>query len=219
MATACRKRPADNPAARTTSSPAYHTDTRCWSLATQTPDSYRFAYSRHQGDVRRPLIKIQLRQEGRTRYSVPAVIDTGSDRCMFDHELAISIGMNPYQDGMEQEAVGIGGREPIAVAPIELVVPAFDDRSWPVPGGFSRSSRSCRMERRRSWAMAGFWDECAQPSPGASNSSDSKSNSTDAQAPPFTSSPLQPFHPPLPLQLGSGFGVFGPLSGSAGFAM
>ena len=57
---------------------------------------------------------------------------------MFDHELALSIGMNPYQDGQQAEAVGIGGIEQIAVAPIELVIPAFESRSWQIFAQFKR---------------------------------------------------------------------------------
>lgn len=103
-----------------------------------TQSRYRFEYTRHQSDVLRPLILVQLRHAGQMSYAVPAIIDTGSDRCMFDHELALSIGMNPYQDGQEAEAVGIGGAERIAVAPIELVIPAFEGQSWRIFAQFKR---------------------------------------------------------------------------------
>ena len=53
-----------------------------------TQNKYRFEYTRYQSDVLRPLILAQLRHAGQTSYAVPAIIDTGSDRCMFDHELA-----------------------------------------------------------------------------------------------------------------------------------
>lgn len=59
---------------------------------------------------------------------------------MFDHELALSVGLNPATDGKIEAAVGIGGRETIAVAPIDLVIPAFSQRSWTVHAQFKRLS-------------------------------------------------------------------------------
>ncbi|GEM_PF-5382269 len=57
---------------------------------------------------------------------------------MFDHEIALSIGMNPYQDGMIAEATEIGGTEQIAVAPVELAFPTLDGRSWRIEAQFKR---------------------------------------------------------------------------------
>ena len=57
---------------------------------------------------------------------------------MFDHELALTIGMNPYVEGVEGEALGIGGVERIAVAPIEIIVPALGSISWTIFAQFKR---------------------------------------------------------------------------------
>lgn len=46
--------------------------------------------------------------------------------------------MNPFLDGMEGETTGIGGTEPIAIAPIEIVVPALRGSSWLIFAQFKR---------------------------------------------------------------------------------
>jgi hypothetical protein len=67
---------------------------------------------------------------------IPALLDTGSDHCLFDHELAISVGMNLATDGALDEVVGIGGREFIAVAPIEIVIPELGNLAWRIYAQF-----------------------------------------------------------------------------------
>lgn len=66
----------------------------------------------------------------------PVVVDTGSDGCMFDHSLALLVGLNVYQSGVIATANGIRGPEEIAIYPIEVVFPDLDDASWEIMAQF-----------------------------------------------------------------------------------
>ena len=98
----------------------------------------RSTYTRLGSGSFRPVMRICLRHAGRTTTSIPALLDTGPDHCFFDHELAISVGMNPATDGALDEVIGIGGREVIAIAPIEIVVPQLGGLSWRIYAQFTR---------------------------------------------------------------------------------
>ena len=82
------------------------------------------------------MLRIALRYEGRESPAVPVQLDTGSDRCMFDHELPMWLGLNVYRDGALATATGIGGAEPIALFPIEVVFPDLGGLSWELTAQF-----------------------------------------------------------------------------------
>lgn len=105
-------------------------------MATPDPIRFRFGYTRNRVGTHRPVLRICLRHEGRTTTLIPALLDTGSDHCLFDHELAISVGLNPATDGALDQVMGIGGPELIAVAPIEIAVPALGDLTWRIHAQF-----------------------------------------------------------------------------------
>ena len=57
---------------------------------------------------------------------------------MFDHELPLLLGLNAYQAGAASTATGIGGREEIALFPIEVMFPDLDGASWRITAQFKR---------------------------------------------------------------------------------
>ena len=82
------------------------------------------------------MLRVALRHNGRTTPAVPVQLDTGSDRCMFDHELPMWLGLNVYEDGALSTATGIGGPESIALFPIEIVFPDLDGMTWEITAEF-----------------------------------------------------------------------------------
>ena len=55
------------------------------------------------------------RSARRVTLAVPLVIDTGSDRCLFNVDLAHEIGINPIEGGALSGTAGLGGRVTTAV--------------------------------------------------------------------------------------------------------
>lgn len=55
---------------------------------------------------------------------------------MFDHQLALLVGLNVYQAGSSSTATGIGGTEEVALFPIEVRFPDLDDASWEITTQF-----------------------------------------------------------------------------------
>lgn len=55
---------------------------------------------------------------------------------MFDHTLALLVGLNVYQAGVTATASGIGGPEEIAIFPIEVVFPDLDNAYWEIMAQF-----------------------------------------------------------------------------------
>ena len=82
------------------------------------------------------MLRIALRYGGRESPAVPVQLDTGSDLCMFDHELPMLLGLNVYEGGALSTATGIGGSEPIALFPIQIVFPDLAGRSWELTAQF-----------------------------------------------------------------------------------
>ncbi|MBY0399281.1 retropepsin-like domain-containing protein [Myxococcota bacterium] len=73
-------------------------------------------------EVWRPCVYARLFNRPASRFSpwVPFLIDTGSDRCLFDAELAHGVGINPVDGGVVSGAVGLGGRVVTTLWPIEV---------------------------------------------------------------------------------------------------
>lgn len=103
-----------------------------------TSPSYRFKYTRAATGILRPMLRVELVHTGLATPPVPVVLDTGSDRCMFDHELALLVGLNVYQAGSTSRATGIGGSEEIALFPIEVRFPDLGDASWQIMAQFKK---------------------------------------------------------------------------------
>lgn len=83
----------------------------------------KLAYTRFpRVEVWRPCMYARLVHRAASRRSpwVPFLIDTGSDRCLFDAELAHGIGINPVAGGVVSGAVGLGGRVVTTLWPIEV---------------------------------------------------------------------------------------------------
>ena len=72
------------------------------------------------------MLNVALRFAGNTSFVVPMLVDTGADRCMFDVNLAEHIGVNPYMDGIEESATGIGGSEPVCIMPMTICLPQLE---------------------------------------------------------------------------------------------
>ncbi len=68
----------------------------------------------------------------------PALVDTGSDLCMFDDQLLLLIGLNAYQMGTASTATGIGGIEQVSVLPVEVIFPDLQNASWQIHARFKR---------------------------------------------------------------------------------
>lgn len=110
----------------------------------ETIRSYTFKYTRTHNDILRPMLRVKLRHRGKETPSVFVVVDTGADRCMFDDQLALLVGINVSRDGASSRVVGIGGSEEAAVFPIDVVFPDLDNAAWEIqaqskrlPDGFS----------------------------------------------------------------------------------
>ena len=54
------------------------------------------------------------------------VVDTGSDACYFDHNLAYTIGVNPVQGGTISEVRALTTSHPTAVFPVRIVLPQLE---------------------------------------------------------------------------------------------
>jgi hypothetical protein len=78
------------------------------------------------------MLRVKLKFRDMETPPVLAVLDTGADRCMFDHRLALLVGVNVYQAGASNSATGIGGREEISVFPIEVEFPDLNNVSWEI---------------------------------------------------------------------------------------
>ena len=90
----------------------------------------------------RPMVTAALRFGGRQTPTFPAIVDTGSDLCMFDDQLLLLIGLNAYQIGSQSTATGIGGIEQVSVFPIEVVFPDLNHASWEIHARFKRMPES-----------------------------------------------------------------------------
>ncbi len=55
------------------------------------------------------MLRVKLKYRETETIAVPVVVDTGADRCMFDDQLLLAIGINVYQAGVRSKATGIGG--------------------------------------------------------------------------------------------------------------
>lgn len=85
-----------------------------------------FDYTNIPGiNVWRPYVYGRLvnRSANRKTLARPMIIDTGSDRCLFDATLAHEIGVNPTSGGVLSETSGVGGRATTALWPIEIEFP------------------------------------------------------------------------------------------------
>ncbi len=82
------------------------------------------------------MLRIALVHAGSVTPAFPVVLDTGADRCIFDHELALLVGLNVYQAGSTSTATGIGGTEEISLYPIEVRFPDLDHASWQITAQF-----------------------------------------------------------------------------------
>ncbi len=54
------------------------------------------------------------------------VVDTGADKCFFDHQLAYTIGINPVHGGKMGQVAGITDTAPTAAYPVRLFLVRFD---------------------------------------------------------------------------------------------
>jgi len=97
----------------------------------------RFEFTTGRG-FRRPCLPVVLRYAGRSTPPHQMVLDTGSDRCMFDEQLARDyLAFNPATDGIIDSATGISGSDPVAVFPVEIFIPDLS-RSFQVHAQFKR---------------------------------------------------------------------------------
>jgi len=80
-------------------------------------------------NVWRPYVYVRLhnRLAGRVSNLVPMVLDTGADHCLFNAELAHTIGINPLDGGHVVGTQGVGGSALTALWPIDLEVPELDE--------------------------------------------------------------------------------------------
>jgi len=89
-----------------------------------------FEYTRIPGlNVWRPYVYVRLHNRPADRVSnlVPMVLDTGSDHCLFNAELAHTVGMNPLDGGRVVGTQGVGGSAPTALWPVDLELPELDE--------------------------------------------------------------------------------------------
>lgn len=87
----------------------------------------------------RPYLDVVLRSEHghRETFSVDALVDTGSDLCVFDWAIAHMMGFDPHSVGMESNLAGLGSSEPqlARIVPITLYVPRLK-RAFPLNAQF-----------------------------------------------------------------------------------
>lgn len=99
----------------------------------------RFDYSRirvRDGSiVNRPHIDVVLRRPPGFTPTVSVVIDTGSDFCIFDFELARSIGFDPSTVGKKTSLEGIGAAVDAWIVPVSVYVVKLK-RAFEIDGYF-----------------------------------------------------------------------------------
>ena len=88
------------------------------------------------------MVTAALRHGGKQTPTFLALVDTGSDLCMFDDQLLLLLGLNAYQIGAQSTATGIGGVEQVSVFPIEVVFPALNNAAWEIHARFKRMPES-----------------------------------------------------------------------------
>lgn len=91
-------------------------------------------------NIWRPYLygRLRNRSAGQFTLKLPMVIDTGSDRCLFDVELAHRIGINPVDGGNLAGTTGICGRIMTAFWPIEVEFPQLN-RSFEIYAQFTNA--------------------------------------------------------------------------------